>query len=137
MNSRKLYARLLGYVKPYWRLFALAIATMVVVAATEPAVPALMKPLLDGSFVAKDSEIIRWAPFALIALFLLRGSASFVSGYAMTRVGSHVVMDLRRAMFAKLLGQPVGYYDDANKGTLVATAAARAAAGTRGASQRH
>lgn len=123
MNSRELYSRLLGYVRPHWRMFALSVATMILVAASEPVLPALMKPLLDGSFVDKDADIIRWAPVALVALFLVRGVASFVSSYAMAHVGTHVVMDLRHSMFGRLLGQPVSFYDDANKGQLVATAA--------------
>lgn len=123
MNSRQVYARLLGHVRPHWRTFSLAVLAMMVAAATEPALPALMKPMLDGSFVDKNEAIIRWAPAALIALFVVRGLASFLSGLAMARVGSHVVMDLRKAMFAKLLGQPVSFYDDANRGQLVATAA--------------
>jgi subfamily B ATP-binding cassette protein MsbA len=123
MNSRILYARLLGYVKPHWRMFTLSLVAMIVVAASEPVLPALMKPMLDGSFVEKNDEIIRWAPFAVIALFLVRGLASFVSSYAMAHVGTRLVVDLRKQMFAKLLGQPMSYFDDAHKGRLVATAA--------------
>ncbi|MFA5081888.1 MAG: lipid A export permease/ATP-binding protein MsbA [Hydrogenophilaceae bacterium] len=123
MNSKTLYFRLLGYVKPYWRMFALSLVTMVVVAASEPVLPALMKPMLDGSFVDKNATIIRWVPLALIALFVVKGIATFVSSYAMAHVGSHLVMDLRRLIFDKLLAQPVAYYDDAKKGQLVATAA--------------
>ncbi len=123
MNSRLLYARLLGYVKPHWRMFTLSLVAMIIVAASEPVLPALMKPMLDGSFVEKNEEIIRWAPFAMIALFLVRGLASFISSYAMAHIGTRLVMDLRKQMFAKLLGQPVAYFDDAHKGRLVATAA--------------
>ena len=113
----------MGYVKPHWRMFALSIVTMILVAASEPVLPALMKPMLDGSFVDKNADIIRWVPIALVALFVVRGIATFVSSYAVAHVGSHLVMDLRRLMFDKLLAQPVSYYDDASKGQLVATAA--------------
>ena len=123
MNSRTLYLRLLGYVKPHWRMFALSLATMVLVAATEPMLPALMKPMLDGSFVEKDAEVIRWVPLALILLFVVKGIATFVSSYAMAYVGGHVVMDLRRQMFARLLTQPVAFFDEAKRGQLVATVA--------------
>ena len=50
-TQKETYLRLLGYVLPYRRTFGFAILAMVILAATEPAVPALMKPLLDGSFV--------------------------------------------------------------------------------------
>ena len=123
MDSRALYFRLLNFVRPHWRMFALAILTMVVLAATEPILPALMKPMLDGSFVQKDSTIIRWVPIALVALFVVRGIFLFASGYTVTYVGQRVVMDLRAAMFDKLLNQPTAFFDDKAKGRLVATVA--------------
>jgi subfamily B ATP-binding cassette protein MsbA len=123
MDSRALYLRLLAYVRPHWRMFAYAIVTMVALAATEPVLPALMKPMLDGSFVEKDAQIIRWVPIALVGLFVVRGLLMFASGYAVAYVGQRVVMDLRAAMFDKLLNQPTAYFDDQAKGRLVATVA--------------
>jgi len=93
-DSRALYGRLLGYVKPYWRMFALSILALVLTAATEPALPALFKPLLDKGFVAKDQAFIHWIPILLLALFVVRGITSFVSTYCMAWVGSRLVMDL-------------------------------------------
>ncbi len=123
MDSKALYLRLLSYVRPHWRMFGVAIITMIMLAATEPILPALMKPMLDGSFVEKDAAIIQWVPFALVALFVVRGILMFVSGYAMTYVGQRLVMDLRAAMFDKLLAQPTAFYDEQAKGRLVATVA--------------
>ena len=70
-NSLQLYLRLLRYVKPYWVPFALSIAGMVVMAATEPAFPALLKPLLDGSFVQKEGGLLAWLPVLIVAVFVL------------------------------------------------------------------
>ncbi len=123
MDSKALYFRILTYVRPYWRIFAVAILTMVALAATEPVLPALMKPMLDGSFVDKDAQVIRWVPIALVTLFVVRGVLSFSSAYAMTYVGQRVVMDLRGEMFAKLLTLPTPFFDDRAKGQLVATVA--------------
>ncbi|MBN8764857.1 MAG: lipid A export permease/ATP-binding protein MsbA [Thiobacillus sp. SCN 64-317] len=119
-QSRVLYGRLLGYVKPYWRMFALSLVALVLTAATEPALPALFKPLLDKGFVAKDQTFIRWVPILLLALFLVRGIASFVSTYCMAWVGSRLVMDLRAAMFDKLMTLPTRYFDQNPSGQLIA-----------------
>ena len=62
MNSKDLYLRLLSYVRPHARVFIASLLATVVVAATEPVLPALLKPLLDGSFVAKDPFYITWMP---------------------------------------------------------------------------
>lgn len=123
MDSRTLYLRLLSHVRPHWRMFVVAIITMILLAATEPVLPALMKPMLDGSFVDKDATIIRWVPIALVALFVVRGILMFISGYTMTYVGQRLVMDFRAAMFDKLLAQPTPFFDDQSKGRLVATVA--------------
>jgi len=118
-KSRVLYLRLLRYVAPYWRMFALSILAMVLVAATEPLLPALMKPLLDGSFVDKDPTTIRYVPFALVGLFLVRGVFGFASDYALSWVSNRVVFDLRAEMFGRLINLPTRYYDDASSGALI------------------
>ncbi len=119
-DSRALYRRLLGYVKPYWRMFALSLVALVLTAATEPMLPALFKPLLDQGFVAKDQDFIRWIPILLLALFLVRGITSFISTYCMALVGSRLVMDLRAAMFDKLMALPTRYFDQNPSGQLIA-----------------
>ena len=119
MTSSQLYFRLLGYVKPYWRVFAISILGITVVAATEPLVPALMKPMLDGTFVQKDPYLMRMVPIAIILIFLVRGLATFVGTYAINWVGNKLVMDLRDEMFRKLLGLPTRFYDDHATGSLI------------------
>jgi subfamily B ATP-binding cassette protein MsbA len=119
MTSSRLYLRLLGYVKPYWRAFAASMLATAVSAATEPLLPALLKPLLDGTFVHKDDAVIRWAPLLILVIFFVRGVSSFVGSYAIGWVGNKVVMDLRDAMFRKLLALPTRFYDDHATGNLI------------------
>ncbi|MCC6532414.1 MAG: lipid A export permease/ATP-binding protein MsbA [Burkholderiales bacterium] len=119
LSSGALYWRLLGYVKPYWHAFALSLGAMAVVAASEPALPALMKPLLDGTFVERDARVMQWMPLAIVALFAIRGVATYLGAYAINWVGNKVVLDLRQAMFARLLNLPAVYYDDHPTGNLL------------------
>ncbi len=119
LTSTQLYLRLLTYVRPYWRVFAISILCMAITAATEAMLPALLKPFLDGTFVNKDDTIIRWAPIFILIIFFVRGVAGFVGTYAISWVGNKLVMDLRAKMFAKLLSLPTGYYDDHATGSLI------------------
>jgi subfamily B ATP-binding cassette protein MsbA len=119
LTSTQLYLRLLGYVKPYWRAFAVSILGMAVTAATEPLLPALLKPMLDGTFINKDDTIIRLAPLFILLIFFVRGVASFIGTYAIGWVGNKVVMDLREEMFNKLMTLPTRYYDDHATGNLI------------------
>jgi len=109
-TSRDLYLRLLGYVRPYWRMFAVAILGMALTAATEPLFPALMKPLLDGKFGGAGQ--LWYVPVAIVGIFVIRGVLSFVSDYALAWVGNKVVQDLRNAMFGRMVRLPSTYFDN-------------------------
>jgi len=118
-SSVQLYLRLLGYVKPYWHVYLVSVLGMVVFSATEAALPVLIKPLIDGTFIEKDQTLIRWAPLVLVALFLVRGVSSFTSDYCAHWVAQKVVVDLRNAMFATLVRLPTRFYDATTTGSLI------------------
>ena len=119
MTNSALYLRLLSHVRPYWRVFALGILGMVVVAATEPALPALMKPLIEGTFIDKDPALMRWLPLVIVVLFAVRGLAAYLAAYALNWVGTRLVTDLRNAMFARLLALPATFYERQPSGILI------------------
>lgn len=119
MTNPQLYLRLLSYVKPYWRIFLLSIVATAITAATDPLLPALLKPMLDGTFVNRDENIVRLVPIFVLLIFLVRGVASFISAYAIGWVGDKVVMDLRNEMFRKLMTLHTRYYDDHATGQLI------------------
>ncbi len=110
-NSREIYVRLLGYVRPYWKGFALTLAATALAAATEPLFPALMKPLLDKGFGKGDNDWLTWLPLAIIGIFVLRGVAGFFAGYGMSWVSTRVTTDLRQLMFERLMRLPTSYFD--------------------------
>ncbi len=105
------YRRLLGYTRQYVRLLVIAIIGMVGAALTEVAFAALMKPLLDGSFVNRDPATIHAMPLLLLGVFAVRMVAEFVSGYGMAWVGRSVIRDLKRDVFDQVLQLPVRFFD--------------------------
>ena len=118
-SSRAIYGRLLTYVKPYWRAFALAIAGMVVVALTEPLFPAIMKYLLDQGFKTEDERMVWLIPVGIVLLFLVRSVFVYCTGYLMMWISSRLVTDLRRELFAKILVLPTQTYSDQSSGKLI------------------
>ncbi len=118
-SSKDIYLRLLGYVKPYWRIFALAILGMIAGGLTEAGIPVLLKPLLDESFVYKNAEAINATIIFLVLLFIARGLANFVAQVAISWVGLKVVYDLRCAMFNQLLVTPAVFYNQNSSGSLI------------------
>lgn len=118
-NGYAVYKRLTSYALKHWRYLIMAFIGLVIAGATVPLFAMYMQPLLDGTFMEKDPETIRWAPFALLVIFLLRGIASFMSSYSMEWIGRSVVKEIRTELFERLLRLPVSFYDKTNSGQLV------------------
>lgn len=118
-ESKSVYRRLLGYSAQYWPVFVLAAMAMVVQAITVTGFAALVETLIDGTFVERDPKAIALMPWAVLALFALRGIGGFVSTYGMEWIGRRVVTTLRKEMFDKLLVLPVSFFDQRAGGTLL------------------
>jgi subfamily B ATP-binding cassette protein MsbA len=119
ISAGEVYGRLLTYVKPYWPAFSAAVFAMAIFAGTETGLAAMMKPLMDGSFVNKDPTTIKFIPLALIGLFLIRGAANFVTSYGLGWVARNVIKQLRTEMFERLITLPASYYDQSTSGQLM------------------
>ena len=118
MNSKQVYIRLLGYVKPYWKTLAFSVLLLSLLAATEPLFPMMMKPLLDEGFTNKDATFMQWIPIFVVGLFLVRGILTFTSSYASSWVANRLVTDLRNLMFNQLTYLPTTYFDHHSSGSL-------------------
>ena len=114
-----IYRRLLVYVIPYKWVFGVAIFGMILIAATETGLAALMKPLLDGGFVDKDPEWIKLLPLLFIGLALLRGLGTFIATFLMAWIGRRVIKELRKEMFSHILKLPASFYDASSSGQLI------------------
>ena len=119
MNSRPLYSRLMRYIAPYWEVLIFAFMGMMVMAATIPMLAALMEWMVDGALVNKDMEVMQLVLLGIIVLFIVRGAAGYVSTYAISWIGSKLVVDLRVEMFDKLLTLPARIYADQSSGRLM------------------
>ena len=94
--------------RPLWVWVTAAAATLVL-ALSEPMIPALLKPLLDRGF--QQGNLSLWiVPASLILLFAVRGLCSFTAQLAMTRITSNGLMVMRKAMFDKLLGAQLSLF---------------------------
>jgi len=114
------YKRLLKYTAGHWKIFVVAAIGMALTAGTEVGFMSLMRPLLDKTFVSPDPQTIRWLPWAIVGLFVVRGIAGFTSGYGMSWIARSVVKQLRGELFEHMLRMPVRFYDRVSSAQLVA-----------------
>lgn len=111
MTTLRRIAKVWPYFSASRKAWALAIAATLVASATEPFIPALMKPLLDRGFGQGGIEL--WlVPVSLLLLFMVRGLAGFVAQYALAQVTNDGLQKLRKAMFDKLLTARLSLFTD-------------------------
>jgi subfamily B ATP-binding cassette protein MsbA len=120
MNFSQTLKRLFGLLAPYKARIAVALTATAITSATEPAVAALMKQLLDNGFVKTGFPV--WiAPLIVVGIFVLRGMATFSASFLMAWVSGRLVAQLRQQMFGRLLDVPLGYYDRQSTGQVLNT----------------
>ena len=98
---------------------SIAIFGMVITALSDPALSAIMKPILDGGFIQRDQSVINLLPLGLFSIFLLRSIGIFLTIYYMAKVGRTLVYRLREMMFKKILNLPISFYDKSSSGDLM------------------
>ncbi|GIL04984.1 MAG: lipid A export ATP-binding/permease protein MsbA [Betaproteobacteria bacterium] len=114
-----IFRRLLRLVLGHKTLLAFALVAMAVAAATEPLMARLTGLLLDQGFYRRDAAAGVWVPLAFVGVFVVRGLASFASTYLLNRVSQFVLVDLRAAMFERLLHWPQSAFENAPSGIVV------------------
>ena len=98
---------------------SIAIFGMIITALSDPALSAIMKPILDGGFIQRDQSVINLLPLGLFSIFLLRSIGIFLTIYYMAKVGRTLVYRLREMMFKKILNLPISFYDKSSSGDLM------------------
>ena len=119
-NGWKIYKRLIRIaLRNNSTPIAIAIFGMIITAVSDPALSAIMKPILDGGFIQRDPNVISLLPFGLFAIFIIRSFGIFLTIYFMAKVGRSLVFRLREMMFENLLDLPVSFYDKTSSGDIM------------------
>ncbi len=97
--------------------WAAAVLATIAASATEPLLPALMKPLLDRGF--QPGGIPLWmVPAALLLLFAVRGLAGFLADVALAKITQDGLMALRQDVFSRILDARLDLFRQQNASTL-------------------
>jgi subfamily B ATP-binding cassette protein MsbA len=102
-------ARIVPFFRNSRRGFVIGFIGAAVGAATEPMIPALLNWLLDA--IQRGGGVPVWiVPVTVIGLTFVRGLAGFVAQYGMSWAATRGVLELRTAMFSRLLDAEPGLF---------------------------
>lgn len=117
-SGLQVYLRLLTYVKPHWKFFALSILGYLMYSGTQPALAWITGWLTKAVYEPDDySKFL--IPLSLLGIYLIRGAGSFIGNYFLAKVSQRVVHTLRCEMFNHQLCLPNQYFDNNNSGHLI------------------
>lgn len=117
--SSSVARRLLSYVKPYRLGFLVAALGMLGYALVDVYFISKLPGFIDEGINAKNTDYLRYAPFFVIGVFVLRGVCNFIASYCLNWVGTHVVQNLRQQLFEHFMKLPVSFHDQHSTGELI------------------
>jgi ATP-binding cassette, subfamily B, bacterial MsbA len=112
------YRRLLGYVRPYWPLFLLAVIGFSLGSAAEAYFVKLFGDLIDGweTQLTNPAYLI---PVLMLAAALVRALGEVSGELLLSQISFGVVHNIRTRLFDQLLEMPSAYFDASSQGHLV------------------
>ena len=119
MIHLNIFKRLLKLAKPHAVKFSLAMLCMLVIGATTSALAFLVKPALDEIFLKKNSEMLKWIPLAVIAIYLTKGACNYAQTVLMNFIGQRVIADLRAELYRKIQTQSLTFFTKNPTGILM------------------
>ena len=113
------FRRLLGYAKAYKAAALVSILGMLGYAAIDSFVFSQLQPLIDNGLDGQDPTFMKWAPFFIVVMFILRGICHFAGNYTLAWLGNNVVANIRQELFEHVMSMPVAYHDKESTGSLI------------------
>ncbi len=105
--------------RPYLWLLIVAVVAMAVESSMSSLIAILVKPALDKIFLSKNARLLKYIPFVLVGIYLVKGVFGYISTYLMGSVGFSIVTDLRAKMFEKCQELPMGYFSSSSSGEII------------------
>jgi len=106
----------------YTRWYILALVLMSIGAIVTAYSAYLLKPVVNGMMGNGGSAsfaTIRLLAYTVGGLFVVRGLATFGHSYILARIGNQIIASLQNRVFAHLLAQPVGYFQNRHSSEFV------------------
>jgi ATP-binding cassette subfamily B protein len=70
----------------------------------------MMKDVINNIFVASDPKAFVWIPAAIVAIFAVKGLASYAQEVTLSRIGNRFVSEAQKRMFDHVLQMDLAFY---------------------------
>ena len=118
MNNTK---RLIGYLRPYRLILGAGLASILILASVQVALPLVLgRGLFDHLLLEEASlKYLTYFAFLVFLLFLIKGGFTYTAVYSMAFVSQRVAVDLRNDIFEQLHSLTLAYHQKHRTGEAV------------------
>ena len=118
----KLFSKLMVYVRPYNSTYYFVMLSAILLATFSSLTPYLLKVVVDDFIRLKDYDGMVLLIGMMLAALLAEVLFQFLFVYFANWLGQRVIQDLRVALFQKIIGFKMAYFDQSAVGRLVTRA---------------
>lgn len=120
VEKRKVFMRLMGYVKPYWKAAAFSLALTITITLLSLFPPILLKQLIDYLDRGTGTPaLLTTIPIALLVVYAVSSATSAVRTYSMGWLGEKIIFDIRTQVYRYLQMLSLSFYDRRRTGELM------------------
>jgi len=107
------------YVRPYYKLVALAALFMVTAAGLTAGFAAMIEPVIDDVMTKGETGRVWTLGLAVCAIFILRGLTTYQHTILMNRVGQYIVATIQEQLVGRFLGLDLAFFHQNPSGQLI------------------
>jgi ATP-binding cassette subfamily B protein len=94
----------------HWKGYAFALVMTLIVAWTTTASAWIMRDVINEIFVAKKLAAVWLIGGVIVAIYTVKGFATYGQTVVLSRVANSIVAEVQRRIFDKMLAMSLGYY---------------------------
>ena len=119
-TSKEMFGRVYhDFIKPWRGTLTIAIALMVLAAATAAANAWLIQPALDEIFGNKNMTMLTLIPIAIILVAMVSAASTYGQNVLMQKVGQAIIARMQVKMFNHMLRSDLAMFHDQSTGRLI------------------
>ena len=120
-------ARILrGNYKAHWKGYTISFIFLFVVAGMTSLSAWIMSSVVNQIFVKQDKEMLVVLSLAVVAIFIVKGAASYGQMVIQSRIGNRIVAENQKRFYDRILKFGLGFYNDRASGELIMSISAGA-----------
>ena len=115
----KFFKEYLPYYKNYKKEIFFAFIGIILASFSAAATAYLVKPVLDKIFIEKNETLLYILPFAIVAVYFLKGVGRYMQTYFVTYIGEDIVRKIRDKFLAHILSFDIDFFKKTHSGELI------------------